>query len=111
MVIAVTGGTGTVGRHVVRELARGGHEVRRRTRGAPAEAVAGAEHRRVDLTAGDGLDQALAGADAVIDAAGRMGTPRQAASVLVDGTRRLLKAERRAGVGHHVAVSIVGIEK
>jgi uncharacterized protein YbjT (DUF2867 family) len=111
MVVAVTGGTGTVGRHVVQELAASGHEVRVLTRHPPRNHVAGVEHRRVDLATGEGLDQALAGAEAVVDAANRPGTGRRAASVIVDGTQRVLEAERRAGVGHHVAVSIVGIEK
>jgi uncharacterized protein YbjT (DUF2867 family) len=109
MVVAVTGGSGTLGRHVVAELARAGHEVRVLTRRPPADGPG--EHRAVDLAGGKGLDAALAGVDVVIDAADPAKTGERAAAVLVDGTARLLAAERRAGVAHHVAISIAGIEK
>ena len=109
MVLAVTGGTGTVGRHVVAELVPAGHAVRVLTRRPPAEGPG--EHRAVDLTSGEGLDEALAGVDIVIDAANRAKGGKGAAAVLVDGTARLLAAERRAGVAHHVALSIAGIEQ
>jgi uncharacterized protein YbjT (DUF2867 family) len=99
MVIAVTGGSGTLGRHVVAELVWAGHAVRVLTRRPPADRLG--EHRAVDLTGGAGLDEALSGVDVVIDAS----------AVPVDGTERLLAAERRAGVAHHVAISIAGIEK
>ena len=56
---------------------------------------AGAEHHRVDLTSGEGLAQALAGVDAVVDAAN---STKAAEDVLVAGTRRLLEAEAGAGV-------------
>jgi nucleoside-diphosphate-sugar epimerase len=71
---------------------------------------AGAEHSRVDLTSGEGLAQALAGADTVVDAANST-TTKAAEAVLVAGTRRLLEAETTAGVGHHLAISIIGIEQ
>jgi uncharacterized protein YbjT (DUF2867 family) len=103
MLIAVTGGTGTLGREVVRELERRGHAVRALSRGA-------AEHP-VDLRTGSGLAAALEGADAVIDASNAGPRRRAAEAVLVEGGRRLLAAERAAGVAHHVAVSIVGIER
>jgi uncharacterized protein YbjT (DUF2867 family) len=109
MVVAVVGGTGTLGRHVVDELGLAGHDVRVLSRRPPGYGLAHGEHRPVDLATGEGLDAALAGADAVVDAANDMG--RRAAAVLVAGTERLLAAERRAGVGHHVAVSIAGIER
>lgn len=109
MVLAVTGGTGTVGRHVVAELVVAGHAVRVLTRRPPAEGPG--EHRAVDLTSGEGLDEALNGVDIVIDAANRAKGGKGAAAVLVDGTARLLAAERRADVAHHVALSLAGIEK
>lgn len=109
MVLAVTGGTGTVGRHVVAELVLAGHAVRVLTRRPPADGPG--EHRAVDLTSGEGLDEALTGVDIVIDAANRAKGGKGAAAVLVDGTARLLAAERRAGVAHHVALSLAGIEK
>ncbi|MDP2713027.1 MAG: NAD(P)H-binding protein [Solirubrobacteraceae bacterium] len=110
MQIAVPGGTGMLGRPVVEELVRRGHDVRVLTRTPPSDPLPGAEHHEVDLVTGAGLDDALAGVDAVIEAANTPGTGRKATPVLVEGTRRLLQAEARAGVGHHVAISIVGID-
>jgi uncharacterized protein YbjT (DUF2867 family) len=103
MLIAVTGGTGTLGREVVRELSERGHDVRALSRRSP-------EHP-VDLTTGEGLDAALAGVEVVVDAANAGPRRKAAEAVLVDGTRRLLAAEARAGVAHHIAVSIVGIDR
>lgn len=105
---AITGGTGTLGARVAAELAARGHEVRALSR-TPAERLPdGVTHHVVDLTTGEGLADALQGVDVVIDASN--GRPPHAAPVLVDGTRRLLAAEREAGVRHHVGVSIVGID-
>jgi uncharacterized protein YbjT (DUF2867 family) len=90
----------------VRELLERGATVRVLTRndsGIPADA----EHRQVDLTTGTGLAAALAGADAVVDAAN---STKAAEKILVAGTRRLLEAEAEAGVAHHLAISIIGIE-
>ncbi len=100
MRIAIAGGTGTLGSLVAAELARRGHEVRVLSRGAPKY--------RVDLATGSGLAAALAGCDVVVDASNN--SSRHAAQVLVAGTRRLLEAERAAGVRHHVCISIVGCE-
>jgi uncharacterized protein YbjT (DUF2867 family) len=105
--IAVVGGTGTLGAPVVRELLGKGVAVRVLTRTA-APVPAGAEHRRVDLTGGAGLTEALAGAGAVIDAAN---STRGAEATLVAGTRRLLEAGAAAGVGHHLTISIVGCDR
>ncbi len=66
--VAVVGGTGTIGARVVAALLARGAAVRVLSRNA-AKVPAGAEHRRVDLITGDGLAEALAGADAVVDAA------------------------------------------
>jgi uncharacterized protein YbjT (DUF2867 family) len=103
MRIAVTGGTGTLGREVVRELEARGHAVRALSRRSPDHPV--------DLTTGEGLAAALAGVDVVIDAANAGPTRKAAEAVLVEGTRRLLAAEVQAGVAHHVGVSIVGIDR
>jgi uncharacterized protein YbjT (DUF2867 family) len=103
MLIAVIGGTGTLGRAVVQELERRGHEVRALSRSAR-------EHP-VDLTTGTGLAAGLEGVRAVVDASNAGPARRAAEALLVDGNRRLLEAERAAGVAHHVAVSIVGIER
>lgn len=109
MNIAVTGGTGTVGAPTVAELARRGHAVRALSRTAPAALPAGVTHHAIDLETGAGLAEALAGVEVVVDASNGMPNDN-AAAVLVDGTRRLLAAERAAGVRHHVVVSIVGID-
>ncbi|MFD7340026.1 SDR family oxidoreductase [Streptomyces violascens] len=100
--IAVAGGTGTLGRHVVDELRARGHDVRVLSRSS-------AEYP-VDLSTGEGLEAALAGCDVVVDAANSV-SPRTMRATLVDGTKHLLAAERAAGVGHHVCVSIVGCDR
>jgi uncharacterized protein YbjT (DUF2867 family) len=100
MRIAVAGATGEVGRHVVAELERQGHAV------VPLNRSAG-----VDLTQPDGLAQRLAGVDAVVDCSG-VATGRGSTSVRFfrQVTDNLLRAEREAGVDHHVLLSIVGID-
>jgi uncharacterized protein YbjT (DUF2867 family) len=99
-VVAVVGGTGTVGRHVAATLRAAGVEVRVLHRGS-------GEHR-VDLETGVGLDAALAGCDVVVDASN--GPPRRPEGVIVRGAARLVAAAERARVAHLVCVSIVGIE-
>lgn len=99
-----------LGGQVVAELARRGHDVRVLSRRPPQTLVPGTTHHAVDLVSGDGLRDALAGADAVIEAANTPGVGRKTTPVLVEGTRRLLAAESREAVGHHVAISIVGID-
>jgi len=108
MKVAVAGGTGTLGAPLVAELARRGLEVLALSRTAPAEPPAGAAHRRIDLAGGDGLAEALAGVDTLVEAAN---TSPSRGEELVAITRRLLDAAARAGVGHFVGVSIVGCER
>jgi uncharacterized protein YbjT (DUF2867 family) len=110
MLVAVSGATGTVGRRVVAELVARGHEVRQLSRRPPDRAMPGTSHRSIDLATGAGLTDALAGADAVVDAANTVPSSRQATAVLVEGTRRLSAAAVAAGVHHHVLISIVGID-
>lgn len=105
--VAVVGGTGTLGAPVVRHLLAKGATVRVLSRNA-TDVPAGAEHRRVDLSSGEGLAEALAGATVVVDAAN---SNKAAEDVLVAGTRRLLEAGTAAGVGHHLAISIIGIDQ
>jgi uncharacterized protein YbjT (DUF2867 family) len=103
MQIAVAGGSGVAGREVVAALTRRGHVVRALSRGS--------REFPVDLVTGKGLDVALEGVEVVVDAS-NAGPGRAAAqAVLVDGGRRLLAAESAAGVRHHVAISIVGIDR
>jgi uncharacterized protein YbjT (DUF2867 family) len=101
MRIAVAGATGNIGSRTVAALERGGHDVVRISRSAG-----------VDLVSGDGLDDALAGVDAVVDVTNVSATDR-ATTVSFFGTvtRNLLAAEERAGVGHHVLLSIVGVDR
>lgn len=101
MEIAVAGGTGIAGSEVVRIAQQRGHRVRVLTRG-----------NGVDVRSGEGLDDALAGADAVVDV---LGTQTQSARVSTEfftgTTSHLLAAGRRVGVGHHLALSIVGVDR
>ncbi len=110
MRVAVIGGTGGLGSLVVAELAARGDAVRAVSRTTPAAGTLpdGAEHARADLASGDGLREAVDGADVVVEAANDR---RRAREVLVDGTLRLVSAEADAGVRHHVAISIVGCDR
>jgi uncharacterized protein YbjT (DUF2867 family) len=101
MRIAIVGGKGTLGGHVTAELARRGHDVRVLSRSG---------EYRVDLSTGEGLTEALADCDAVVDAS-NASSPKRARQVLVEGSRRLLAAEAEAGVAHHVCISIVGCDQ
>ncbi|MER7966446.1 MULTISPECIES: SDR family oxidoreductase [Streptomyces] len=99
--IAVAGGTGLVGRLVVEEVTAAGHEP-----------VVLARSRGVDLTTGAGLDAALRGAEAVIDVSNLTTTSAKKSCAFFERvSRELLDAGARAGVGHHVALSIVGIDR
>jgi uncharacterized protein YbjT (DUF2867 family) len=101
MIIAIVGGTGTLGRAISDELRTRGHEVRVLSRHAP--------HYRVDLATGEGLGTAPAGCDVVIDASND--SSKNAAATLVEGTKKLLSTEADAAVKHHVCVSIVGCDR
>ncbi|NUP50526.1 MAG: NAD(P)H-binding protein [Catenulispora sp.] len=99
MRIAVAGATGNIGKLTVAALAEGGHEV------VPISRAQG-----VDLSTGAGLDAALAGVDAVIDATNApSGGAEETVAYFAATTGHLLAAEQRAGVRHHVLLSIVGI--
>jgi uncharacterized protein YbjT (DUF2867 family) len=100
MRIAVVGATGRIGAAAVQSLAKDGHAT------VPISRAAG-----VDAYTGRGLDEALVGVDAVIDASN---TSAQGEDQIVDffgtTTGHLLAAEAAAGVRHHVLLSIVGLE-
>lgn len=100
MKIAVAGGTGVVGTHVVEVARERGHEV-----------VVLARSAGVDLTTGVGLPEALRNVDAAIDVS-NVSTLKteQSVAFFAGVTRNLLAAERAAHVGHHVALSIVGAD-
>ena len=100
MRVAVMGATGRIGRYTVDALTRSGHET------VPISRSTG-----VDAYTGAGLDEALAGVGVVVDVSN---TRSQDEAEIVDFfgtvTRNLLDAEDRASVGHHVLLSIVGID-
>jgi uncharacterized protein YbjT (DUF2867 family) len=100
MRIAVAGGTGRIGRLTIAALEGAGHQ-----------GVAVSRSAGVDLLSGNGLTEALRGADAVIDVT-NTSIPDEAGIVEFFGTetRNLLAAEEAAGVRHHVLLSIVGID-
>ncbi|TDO18647.1 uncharacterized protein YbjT (DUF2867 family) [Mycobacterium sp. BK086] len=101
MRIAVAGATGNIGARTAAALERDGHDVVRISRSLG-----------VDLISGDGLDAALAGVDAVVDAisVAPMGAD-ETREYFATTTTNLLEAEQRAGVRHHVLLSIVGIHR
>jgi uncharacterized protein YbjT (DUF2867 family) len=101
MNIAVAGGTGTVGRHVVRIARARGHRV-----------VSLSRAEGVDLVDGNGLAEALSGVDAVIDVANTQTLNGKKSVVFFTAvTGNLLQQGKAAGVQHHVALSIVGTDK
>lgn len=101
MRIVIIGGTGLIGAKLVNRLRESGHAV------VPASPRTG-----VDAVTGEGLKGALARADIVIDVAN---APSFADEAVLDfferSSRNLLAAEAEAGVGHHVALSVVGTER
>ena len=99
--VAVVGGTGSVGRPLVEALRRAGHA-----------AVVVSRSTGADVVTGTGLDGALAGVDAVVDVtATRARTARDAERFFATATDRLVEAGRRAGVRHHVVLSVVGLDR
>ena len=101
MNIAVAGGTGTVGRHVVRIARARGHRV-----------VSLSRAEGVDLVDGNGLAEALSGVDTVIDVANTQTLNGKKSVVFFTAvTGNLLQQGKAAGVRHHVALSIVGADK
>ncbi|TYL52817.1 SDR family oxidoreductase [Agromyces mariniharenae] len=101
MRIAVAGGTGTVGRRAVEAARERGHEVVVLTRS-----------NGIDLVSGTGLDEALRGVEVVIDASNLVSTSaKKTTAFFTTVTRNLLAAEERAGVRHHVSLSIVGVDR
>lgn len=101
MKIAVAGATGRIGRHTVDVLEERGHEAVRMSRSTG-----------VDLVSGDGLAQALAGVERVIDAAtGAAPDQREATEYFEAATRNLQTAGEQAGVQRLVAVSIINTDR
>jgi uncharacterized protein YbjT (DUF2867 family) len=100
MKIVVIGGSGRVGGNVVRRLVAQGHDP-----------IAASPSTGVDTITGEGLPEVMAGADVVVDVSNAPVWEDDAVrEFFVTSTRNLMAAEREAGVGHHVAVSIVGCD-
>ena len=101
MKIVVIGGTGRIGSNVVKRLAAHGHDA------VPASPATG-----VDTISGEGVAEVMVGADVVVDVSNAPVWDDDAVrEFFVTSTRNLLAAERDAGAGHHVAVSIVGADR
>ncbi|MEU4805441.1 NAD(P)H-binding protein [Actinosynnema sp. NPDC023587] len=101
MKVVVIGGTGLIGSNVVARLGGHGHE-----------AVAAAPSTGVDTITGDGVEEAVAGADVLVDVSN---SPSFADADVLEffrtSTTTLVEAARSAGVGHYVALSVVGAER
>src|ERR671910_2047527 len=101
MKIVVIGGTGLIGSKTVPILRRGGHEV-----------VAASPNTGVNTITGEGVKEAMAGAQVVVDLANSPSFEDKAVLEFFETSgRNLLAAEAAAGVGHHVALSVVGTDR
>jgi uncharacterized protein YbjT (DUF2867 family) len=101
MKIVVIGGTGLIGSKLVEKLRRAGHEP-----------LAASPESGVDTYSGKGLEQALEGAQVVVDVSN---APDWDDAAVIDffqtASRNILAVETTAGVGHHVALSVVGSDR
>jgi uncharacterized protein YbjT (DUF2867 family) len=101
MKIVVIGGTGLIGSKLVNKLREHGHE-----------AVAASPNSGVNTLTGEGLAEALKGAAVVVDVSNSPSWEDAAVlNFFETSTRNLLKYEAAAGVGHHVALSVVGTQR
>jgi uncharacterized protein YbjT (DUF2867 family) len=101
MKIVVIGGTGLIGSKTVERLRKKGHEV-----------IAASPNSGVNTITGEGLAEALSGAQVVIDLANSPSFEDKAVLEFFETSgRNLLAAGKAAGVKHHIALSIVGAER
>ena len=101
MKIVVIGGTGLIGSRLVNKLREQGHE-----------AVAAAPNTGVNTLTGEGLAEVLKGASVVVDVSNSPDWDDAAVLKFFEtSTRNLVTYEAAAGVGHHVALSVVGTER
>ena len=101
MKIVVIGGTGLIGSKLVRKLQERGHQ-----------AVTASPNTGVNTITGEGLAEALVGASVVVDVSNSPSFEDAAVLKFFEtSTGNILKAEAAAGVGHHVALSVVGTER
>lgn len=108
MNVLVTGGTGTLGREVVRALTTAGHRAVTMSRKPAPDAATAPRWATADIVTGAGLAAAVADMDVILHAAS---DPRGDPAADEEGTRRLAGAARAARVGHLVFVSIVGVDR
>jgi uncharacterized protein YbjT (DUF2867 family) len=101
MKIVVIGGSGLIGSKVVKDLTGQGREV-----------IAASPKTGVDATTGQGLAEALAGAEVVVDVSNAPNWEDAAVLAFFENAgRNLARAEKEAGVRHHVALSVVGTDR
>lgn len=100
MKFAVIGGTGLIGSQVVKNLNAAGHE-----------AVPHSQSTGVDVISGQGLDEALAGADVVVNLTNSPTFDEASLAFFQASMDNLLAAARKSGVGHFVILSIVGTDQ
>ncbi|MEH0827457.1 MULTISPECIES: SDR family oxidoreductase [unclassified Micromonospora] len=100
MKVTVIGGTGLIGSQVVQKLTAAGHE-----------AVPAAPSTGVNLITGEGLDQALEGAEVVVNVANSPTFDEASLDFFRTSMSNLLAAGERAGVRHQVVLSIVGVDQ
>src|SRR5215813_8094661 len=101
MKIVVIGGSGLIGSKLVNKLREHGHE-----------AVAASPNSGVNTVTGEGLAEALTGASVVVDVSNSPSWEDAAVMKFFEtSTRNLLSYDAAAGVGHHVALSVVGTEQ
>lgn len=101
MKIVIIGGTGLIGSKTTERLRRAGHEV-----------IAASPNTGVNTITGEGLAEALTGAEVVLDLANSPSFEDAAVMTFFETSgRNLLAAAKAAGIGHHVALSVVGTER
>lgn len=100
MKVVVIGGTGLIGKKLVDKIKESGHE-----------AVAASPSKGVNTLTGEGLDLVMKGAHVVVDVANSPSFEEKAVLEFFEtSSRNLLAAEKKAGVSHHIALSVVGAD-
>ncbi|MBL1083422.1 NAD(P)H-binding protein [Streptomyces actinomycinicus] len=100
MKIAVIGGTGLIGSQVVNDLNAAGHE-----------AVPHSKSTGIDVISGQGLEEAVAGADVVVNLTNSPTFDEASPAFFQTSMDNLLAAAHKGGVGHFVILSIVGVDQ
>ncbi|MFF8902670.1 SDR family oxidoreductase [Streptomyces lydicus] len=100
MKIAVIGGTGLIGSQVVKDLNAAGHE-----------AVPHSKSTGIDVVRGEGLDEAVAGADVLVNLTNSPTFDEASPAFFQASMDNLLAASRKSGIRHFVILSIVGVDR